>query len=294
MSTSKKREAEAPPAGKAAGKRKLDADAEGDLDAGALDMLLSDDPQLLADRTCLPTAESLEELDVSQVLDVADAEQSTAGDGDDAEGDLAAAFAEGDVDGDSEVAAFADETVDEVGELPDGLDETKMTEDEEVDLSAHDLTLPEARRVAQSLAQNDSLATIKFSDHSLAVGDLKEEDELEWDSEEYNDVDAIIIAELLKANTSVKRLDLARNQIGDAGACALAAVIQTNTVIEYVNLESNTLGERAGLAFRNALEGNTTLQYLNLMYNSVPTSLQAEIRETWQSLRQHQQVGLHL
>jgi len=291
MSTSKKREAEAPPAGKAAGKRRLDSEPEADLDDGAIEMLLTDDPNLAAAMpTCLPTAESLDELDVNQVLDEADAEQSTGHD--DAEGDFAAAFDDGDVDP-SEVAAFDDDIVEEVGELPDGLDETKLTEDEEVDLSAHELTLPEARRVAQSLAQNDSLATVKFADHSLTVGDLKE-DELEWDSEEYTDVDAIIIAELLKANTSVKRLDLARNQIGDAGACALAAVLQTNTVIEYVNLESNTLGERAGVAFRNALQGNTTLQYLNLMYNSVPSALQVEIREMWQSLRQDQQVGLHL
>lgn len=287
MSTSKKREAEAPPAGKAAGKRRLEAEAEADFDDGAIEMLLTDDDPPAG----LPTAESLEELDVSQVLDCADAAQSTGHD--DADDDIAAAFDDGDVDA-SEVAAFDDETADEVGELPDGLDEDKVTEGEEVDLSAHELTLPEARRVAQFLAQNDSLATVQFADHSLAVGDLKEEDELEWDSEEYNDVDAIIIAELLKANTSVKRLDLARNQIGDAGACALAAVLQTNTVIEYVNLESNTLGERAGLAFREALRGNTTLQYLNLMYNSVPSALQVEIRETWQSLRQDQQVGLHL
>jgi len=238
----------------------------------------------------LPTAESLEELDVSQVLDAADAEESTGhGDAD----EISALQALGDVD-DTEAAALEEDAVEEVGELPDGLDEAKLTEDEEVDLSAHELTLPEARRVALSLALNESLATLKFADHSLAVGDLKEEDELEWDSEEYNDVDAIIIAELLKGNTCVKRLDLARNQIGDAGGCALAAVLQTNTAIEYVNLESNTLGERAGAAFRNALQGNTTLQYLNLMYNSVPTSLQVEIGETWKALRQDQQVGLHL
>jgi hypothetical protein len=231
----------------------------------------------------LPTAESFDEIDVSQVLDMAEQDEST-GHGD-TEADVADAFDE------AEVHGWDEELVEEVGELPDGLDEAKLMEDEEVDLSAHELTLPEARRVAQSLAQNDALATVRFADHSLAVGDLKDEDELEWDSEEYNDVDAIIIAELMKANTSVKRLDLARNQIGDAGACALAGVLRTNTNVEYVNLESNTLGEKAGVAFRNALQNNTTLSYLNLMYNSVPTALQVEIRETWQSLRQDQQVS---
>lgn len=54
----------------------------------------------------------------------------------------------------------------------------------------------------------------------------------------------IIIAELLKANQTVQRLDLARNQIGDAGACALAAMLVANSTIEYLNLESNNFGER--------------------------------------------------
>lgn len=54
----------------------------------------------------------------------------------------------------------------------------------------------------------------------------------------------IIIAELLKGNSTVQRLDLARNNIGDAGACALAQMLCTNSSIEYLNLESNEFGER--------------------------------------------------
>ena len=61
------------------------------------------------------------------------------------------------------------------------------------------------------------------------VGDLREDDELEWDSEEYTDTDAIFIAELLKANTTVKRLDLARNGIGPTGAAAVAAALKKFT-----------------------------------------------------------------
>ena len=53
----------------------------------------------------------------------------------------------------------------------------------------------------------------------------------------------IVIAALLKANTTVKRLDLARNQIGDAGAVALANLLRDNSCIEYLNLESNMFGE---------------------------------------------------
>ena len=128
------------------------------------------------------------------------------------------------------------------------------------------------------------------------MADLRDEDELEWDSEEYTDVEAIILAELLKANTCVHRLDLARNQIADAGACALAAMLSSNNTIEYLNLESNTFGERGGNAFLDVLRDserrNSSLQYLNLMYNSVPTALQTSIKHVWQE--QGKNIGLHL
>jgi hypothetical protein len=181
----------------------------------------------------------------------------------------------------------------EVGELPPGLTESQLLEGEEVDLSAYSLTLPQARRVAQCLAKNDSLTVVKTEKRSLELECLKEDDELEWDSEEYDDVDAIIIAEMLRANTTVARVDLARNGIGDAGAQALAQMLAENSTIEYFNLESNAFGERGGLALCEALQKNTRLQYLNIMYNSMPTSVHESMRAAWTAC-ENRNVGLHL
>lgn len=182
---------------------------------------------------------------------------------------------------------------DEIGELPDGLEEAHLEEPEEVDLSKHELTVPQARRVAQVLARNSSLSKIKMAAHALAVSDL-EDDELEWDSEEYTDVEAIIIAELLKGNSTVQRLDLARNNIGDAGACALAQMLCTNSSIEYLNLESNEFGERAGHAFVQAVGQNSALTYLNLKENAVTGAVQEALRDKWQASRPDGHgVGLH-
>jgi len=255
--------------GKAAGKRRMDSAQELD---DTLDQLLGGD---LAEDSTLNEAvlDNAEQL----VEDLADEEEADC-DGDDEEGPAAAMEPE----------------LMEVGELPDGLSEAQLLEGDDVDLSGHSLTLPQARRVAQSLAQNTSLSTVRFGNHSLPVGDLREDEELEWDSEEYSDIDAIIIAELLKSNTEVKRLDLARNQIGDAGAYALAAMLGTNTTIEYLNLESNTFGERGGNAFCDVLGANSSVQYLNLMYNSVPSSVQEALRKMWQDSQRGQGVGLHL
>ena len=111
--------------------------------------------------------------------------------GDDDEDDLADVLGgdddEDDLGGDDDVPPF-DAT--EIGELPDGLEQSQLTDEEDVDLSKIELTVPQARRVAQLLAQNGSLSKIKLPAHSISISDL-EEDELEWDSEEYNDVEAV-------------------------------------------------------------------------------------------------------
>ena len=54
----------------------------------------------------------------------------------------------------------------EVGELPDSLTEEALSEGETVDLSGVELTLEQARRVAQLLATNDDLTTIKLQGRS--------------------------------------------------------------------------------------------------------------------------------
>ena len=119
---------------------------------------------------------------------------------------------------------------------------------EELDFSEVFLSTAQARYAAEILARNSSLTVIHFDGHKLPVAELNEADELEWDSEEYADVEAIIIAEYLKKpNCPVKRLDLARNHVTDHGARALAEMLQTNSTLEYLNLESNMVGEKGAL-----------------------------------------------
>ena len=83
-------------------------------------------------------------------------------------------------------------------ELPEGITEEALKSEENVDLSSASLSLVQAQRVAQLLASNDALASIKFDGHTVDVESMRTDEELEWDSEDYCDVEAIIIAELLK------------------------------------------------------------------------------------------------
>mmetsp|Transcript_27194 Transcript_27194/g.87309 ORF Transcript_27194/g.87309 Transcript_27194/m.87309 type:complete len:285 (-) Transcript_27194:158-1012(-) len=179
-----------------------------------------------------------------------------------------------------------------VGDLPPGIDATALASGGELDLSAVSLSTAQARRLAPMVCENAALSVIKFSQHELPVGELREEDELEWDSEEYTDVEAILIAEFLKHSTKLTRLDLARNQISDEGAIALATALCANSSIEYLNLESNNLSGTAGSAFCKAVEDNSSLQYLNIMYNALPTTAQQMLRDSWSKSRSN--IGLHL
>jgi len=177
-------------------------------------------------------------------------------------------------------------------ELP--MEATQLETAAEIDLSELAISAAQARRMAPILCSNRHLTTIKCDGHDLSTSDLKDEDELEWDSEEFHDVEAIIIAEFLKRNTALKRLDLARNSISDSGACALALALRENSTLEYLNLESNVVAEKGGKALSEAVQANSTLQYLNVMYNAIPSSGQQELRDLWTKAHQGSQLGLHL
>ena len=186
-------------------------------------------------------------------------------------------------------AASEPEENDEDVELP--VPEATLTTAEKVEISGP-ITAAQARRVASLLYSNSELKTIVYDSHELTTEDLRENDELEWDGEDYTDVEAIIIAAFLKDNKELTRLDLARNSIADAGAIALAAALRENTKLEYLNLESNNLSGTAGSAFCKAVEDNSSLQYLNIMYNALPTTAQQMLRDSWSKSRSN--IGLHL
>merc|ERR1711959_316203 len=227
--------------------------------------------------------------------------------GDDLEGQIEAGvdgIEEGDL-GESEIADDDDAPQSEVGDdaaseadedvlLPSGLEESELKTATEVDLSKLDISAAQARKIAPLLCANEALTTIRCEGGELSVADLRDEDELEWDSEEYHDVEAIIIAEYMKTNTVLQRLDLARNSITDAGARALALALHLNSSLEYLNLESNVVAEKGGKALCEMVASNNRLSYLNISHNAISTTGQQELRDVWTKAHGGSQLGLHL
>ena len=65
------------------------------------------------------------------------------------------------------------------------------------------------------------------------------------------DVGAIVLAALLKHNTTIKQLELQCSHLSDVGAIALAEAIKHNTTIELVVLEETVFSEKSSTALAN-------------------------------------------
>merc|ERR1719399_1748155 len=70
---------------------------------------------------------------------------------------------------------------------------------------------------------------------------------------------ATALAEALKANTSLTKLDLRAAKLSAPGAVALAGAVEVNTALLDVSLQGNALGDEGTCALADALAANTTL-----------------------------------
>ena len=81
---------------------------------------------------------------------------------------------------------------------------------------------------------------------------------------------ASAVAEALRGNCHVTKLNLSRNDIGDAGAGALAAALQHGaTALMDVDLRANNIGRLGAMALAAALKVNATVMYLDLRDNPI-------------------------
>ena len=82
--------------------------------------------------------------------------------------------------------------------------------------------------------------------------------------------DATVVAEILKSNTSVTRVNLRGNkEIGDEGAKALAEALKVNATVEALDLYDCGIGDDGAAAIAEALRSNTSLTVLGLGGNGI-------------------------
>ena len=96
---------------------------------------------------------------------------------------------------------------------------------------------------------------------------------------------AIILAQVLKTNTSLEYIDLTQLQpvepyvrIDEKGAYAFAEALQTNKTLKILILDGNKIGDFAAYALAEALKKNTTLKKLELKWNNLSKDLINKIK----------------
>lgn len=78
------------------------------------------------------------------------------------------------------------------------------------------------------------------------------------------DVGAIVLAALLKHNTTIKQLELQCSYLSDVGAIALAEAIKHNTTLKFINLSGNNFDDEGIIALAEAIKHNTTIELVVL------------------------------
>ncbi|XP_022804746.1 nucleotide-binding oligomerization domain-containing protein 2-like [Stylophora pistillata] len=82
-------------------------------------------------------------------------------------------------------------------------------------------------------------------------------------------VRAVLLTNVLTANTSVTELNLAGNHIGKAGAVALAECLKENTSLKELDLYFNHVGEAGAASLAECLKENTSLTVLCSSLNNI-------------------------
>lgn len=96
---------------------------------------------------------------------------------------------------------------------------------------------------------------------------------------------AIILAQVLKTNTSLEYIDLTQLQpvepfvrINEKIGYALAEALQINKTLKVLILNGNKIGDAAAYALAEALKRNTTLKKLELKWNNLSKDLINKIK----------------
>ena len=126
--------------------------------------------------------------------------------------------------------------------------------------------------LAEILNQNSS--TLKLAGKGLGDAGAKE------------------LAEVIKVNKTLKRIDLTYNQIGNAGAQALAEAIKGNKTLKRIDLTYNKISDAGALALAEAIQVNNTVTEMIVDRNSIGDDGARSLAQAIQT--NHVMSALHL
>lgn len=134
--------------------------------------------------------------------------------------------------------------------------------------------------LASALQSNPSLKTLDLGWNliglpgSQALGQALQtntrlEELLLYGNQEIGAQGAVALTAGLKANHTLKKLNLAQSDIKDVGASAVAEWLTTNSTLEHLDLGENKIDEAGAIAVASALKTHRQLKTFHFGYNSV-------------------------
>ena len=98
-------------------------------------------------------------------------------------------------------------------------------------------------------------------------------------NDDFGDAGAAGLGEVLKCSTSLSELYLSDLNIGAAGAAGLVEGLKCNTSLSELNLSGSDIGDAGAAGLGEALKSSTSLSRLNLSHNNIGTAGAAGLGE---------------
>lgn len=129
-------------------------------------------------------------------------------------------------------------------------------------------SMPDILRTPDTVQISEILKRLRSGDTSLT----------EIGMNNYKDVEKVLVevAEILKTNTTVRKLSMANTQMKPAIGLNFVETMKVNTTLESINMESNYLSGDVIAKLMKVLESNTTLRELRLANQACTGGLKSE------------------
>eukprot|EP00808_Paulinella_micropora_P022812 g78450.t1 len=117
--------------------------------------------------------------------------------------------------------------------IGEALKENKNSKLSILDISLNYIGPQGAKHIAEAIQVNQSIEQIWIQGNWIPVASFRDgkTTNIDLSRKNYGDLDAIIIASLLKVNNSIRSIDLNDNHIGDEGVKAIGLALQNNTTL---------------------------------------------------------------
>ena len=135
---------------------------------------------------------------------------------------------------------------------------------QELDFSNNNITTKGASLISEFL-QNGVKLRMSWNNHFIDTGDSL----VDYAQKSISDIDTRIMANILRKNNTVTKLNLSQNRITANGAKSISKCINCNSALKEIDVSKNKISNFGLIKMAAAMKRNKTLQSLNVSFNNI-------------------------